>query len=64
MLPRVILHNEVGVDRRIDWFSPNIGQYYGLVARWQVDAILAGSDTMLSYQGELRGEEDVEAFEP
>ena len=64
MLPRVILHNEVGVDRRIDWFSPNIGQYCGLVARWRVDAFLAGSDTMLSYYVELPGEEDVDAFEP
>jgi riboflavin biosynthesis pyrimidine reductase len=48
MLPRVILHNAVSVDGRIDWFTPDIGQFYELASRWSEDATLTGSDTLLS----------------
>jgi 2,5-diamino-6-(ribosylamino)-4(3H)-pyrimidinone 5'-phosphate reductase len=47
MLPRVILHNAVSVDGRVDWFSPDVGLYYEVASRWDVDAILSGSETML-----------------
>ncbi len=47
MLPRVILHNVVSVDGRIDGFEPDLGLYYGLAARLQEDATLVGADTML-----------------
>ena len=53
MLPRVVLHNTVSLDGRIDWFAADIGLYYELASRWQVDAHLAGSDTMLAMEGEL-----------
>jgi 2,5-diamino-6-(ribosylamino)-4(3H)-pyrimidinone 5'-phosphate reductase len=46
--PRVILHNAVSVDGRIDWFTPDLGQYYGLAATWNEDATLAGSETVRS----------------
>jgi 2,5-diamino-6-(ribosylamino)-4(3H)-pyrimidinone 5'-phosphate reductase len=46
MLPRVILHNAVSADGRIDWFTPDIGLYYDLASRWPVDAVLAGSETI------------------
>jgi 2,5-diamino-6-(ribosylamino)-4(3H)-pyrimidinone 5'-phosphate reductase len=52
MLPRVILHNAVSADGRFDWFTPDIGLYYELASRWQVDAHLAGSNTMLAAQDE------------
>lgn len=49
-LPRIILHNAVSVDGRIDWFTPDLGRYYGLVSRWHEDATLAGSDTILAQE--------------
>lgn len=48
MLPRVILHNAVSVDGRMDWFEPNLGQYYQLATSWKEDATLVGSDTLLT----------------
>jgi 2,5-diamino-6-(ribosylamino)-4(3H)-pyrimidinone 5'-phosphate reductase len=48
VMPRIVLHNEVSLDGRMDWFTPDIGQYYELAATWPVDAILAGSETILS----------------
>ena len=47
MLPRVILHNIVSVDGRIDWLKPDIGQFYELASHWNEDATLVGSDTIL-----------------
>lgn len=48
MLPEIILHNGVSVDGRMDWFTGDIGLYYELAARWQIDAMLSGSNTMLA----------------
>ena len=65
MLPRVVLFNEVSVDGRIDGFSVDMGRYYGLAARWEADATLAGSNTLLNAYGpEESLEEDSPAFEP
>lgn len=47
MLPKVIIHVAVSVDGRIDWISPDLGLFYGLISRWNEDATLAGSDTIL-----------------
>lgn len=52
-LPRVILHNMVSVDGRMDWFRPNVGLYYEIASRWEVDAILSGSETILTGIAEL-----------
>jgi 2,5-diamino-6-(ribosylamino)-4(3H)-pyrimidinone 5'-phosphate reductase len=52
MHPRVILHNQVSVDGRIDSIKVDMGLFYGLASEWEADAMLAGSDTMLAaYQG-------------
>jgi 2,5-diamino-6-(ribosylamino)-4(3H)-pyrimidinone 5'-phosphate reductase len=48
MLPKVLIHNAVSVDGRIDWFTPDVGAFYELVERWKEDATLAGSDTILA----------------
>jgi 2,5-diamino-6-(ribosylamino)-4(3H)-pyrimidinone 5'-phosphate reductase len=48
MLPKIILHNAVSADGRLDNFMPDIGLYYSLVATWKEDATLAGSDTILA----------------
>jgi 2,5-diamino-6-(ribosylamino)-4(3H)-pyrimidinone 5'-phosphate reductase len=46
--PKVIIHNAVSADGRIDGFGANLGVYYGLIAEWHEDATLAGSETILS----------------
>jgi 2,5-diamino-6-(ribosylamino)-4(3H)-pyrimidinone 5'-phosphate reductase len=52
MYPRVILHNMVSVDGRVDGFEADTGLFYELAGQWQADAMLAGSDTMLAaYEG-------------
>jgi 2,5-diamino-6-(ribosylamino)-4(3H)-pyrimidinone 5'-phosphate reductase len=48
MLPRVILHNGVSADGRLDWFTGDIGLYYELAAAFEVDATLCGSNTILA----------------
>jgi hypothetical protein len=39
LLPRIILHNVVSLDGRMDWFTPGVGLFYELASRWQEDAI-------------------------
>ena len=48
MLPRVIVHSTVSVDGRMDWFTPDIGLYYEIAARFDEDAMLSGSNTILA----------------
>jgi len=65
MLPRVVMFNEISVDGRIDGFSVDMGRYYGLAARWEADAMLSGSNTLLNAYGpEESLENDDPAFEP
>jgi 2,5-diamino-6-(ribosylamino)-4(3H)-pyrimidinone 5'-phosphate reductase len=47
MLPRVILHNGVSVDGRVDGYQGGIGQFYQVASAFQADAMLSGSDTLL-----------------
>jgi 2,5-diamino-6-(ribosylamino)-4(3H)-pyrimidinone 5'-phosphate reductase len=47
-LPRVVLHNEVSIDGRMDTFSADMGLYYGLAGHWKAQAMLSGSATMLA----------------
>ncbi|MDH4140058.1 MAG: RibD family protein [Coriobacteriia bacterium] len=47
MLPRVIVHNMVSVDGRMDWFEANEAQFYETVKNWSEDCTLAGADTIL-----------------
>jgi len=61
MLPRVILHNAVSLDGRMDWLAPDMGLFYGLISGWKEDATLAGSDTMLAAEAP---DEDEGAAEP
>ncbi|UCF10230.1 MAG: RibD family protein [Candidatus Bipolaricaulota bacterium] len=48
MLPKVILHNEMSLDGRLDQLEPNMGLFYGLAGRFGADAILSGSETILA----------------
>ncbi len=63
MKPRVILHNQVSVDGRIDWFPANIGLHYDVAGRLGMDAHLAGSNTIFNPQQPLPPEDD-DAFKP
>ena len=59
MMPRVVLHNEMSVDGRMDWLSVNMELYYGLAGRWKADAMLSGSNTLLNaYPAELVAGDD------
>jgi 2,5-diamino-6-(ribosylamino)-4(3H)-pyrimidinone 5'-phosphate reductase len=65
MLPRVVLHNEMGVDGRMDWLSVNMELYYGLAGRWKAHAMLSGSNTLLNaYPPELVAGEDQAPLQP
>lgn len=64
MLPRVILHNAVSADGRLDGFLPDLGVYYGLVSTWNEDATLAGSQTVLATAADTVQEGDPEPEPP
>lgn len=51
MLPRVILHNGVSLDGRVDGYQGGIGQFYQVASAFQADAMLSGSDTLLVAYG-------------
>jgi 2,5-diamino-6-(ribosylamino)-4(3H)-pyrimidinone 5'-phosphate reductase len=44
----VIVHTAVSLDGKIDGFEPDIGVYYDLIATWDEDATLCGSETILA----------------
>ncbi len=48
MLPKVILHIATSLDGRITNFPADLETYYALAARWNPDAILFGSETVLT----------------
>ncbi|HEY3296338.1 MAG TPA: RibD family protein [bacterium] len=48
MLPKIVLHNIVSLDGRIDGFTPDVGLFYELAGTWKEDATLAGSETILA----------------
>ena len=48
MLPHVTLHIGMSVDGRIDWGVEDESLYYELAARFNADAMLTGSRTMLT----------------
>ena len=47
MKPRVIIHNAVSLDGRVDRFAVDLGLYYGIASRFEEDATLVGSETCL-----------------
>jgi 2,5-diamino-6-(ribosylamino)-4(3H)-pyrimidinone 5'-phosphate reductase len=67
MLPKVVLHNGVSVDGRMDWSTSegDIGLYYELAAYWKADAMLSGSDTLFAaYSAEPMAEGEASNVEP
>lgn len=59
MFPRIILHNAISLDGRIDGFQVDIGLFYGLAKSWNEDATLAGCDTLLAaFENEKQPDSD------
>ncbi|MGD8815424.1 MAG: RibD family protein [Anaerolineales bacterium] len=48
MLPHVFLHIGMSLDGRLDWVSIDQGLYYEIASRLPHDAILSGSNTILT----------------
>lgn len=48
MLPKVIIFNSVSIDGRINGFEENLLIYNSIASQWDVDAVLMGSNTILS----------------
>lgn len=67
MIPLVILYNAVSLDGRITGFDVDVELYYELASKWDVDAVLMGSNTVLTGFGVKAGEtipESDDAFQP
>jgi len=67
MIPLVILYNAVSLDGRITGFDADVELYYELASKWDVDAVLMGSNTVLTGFGVKAGEtipESDDAFQP
>jgi len=62
MLPKIIIHNAVSVDGRIDWFQADIEKFYDLTSEWNEDATLAGSDTLIAAYSDRTEEENMDSF--
>lgn len=63
MKPKVIVHNAVSVDGRMDHLSIDMGLFYSLASKWKEDATLVGSNTMMAAASNVPPE-DESAFEP
>jgi 2,5-diamino-6-(ribosylamino)-4(3H)-pyrimidinone 5'-phosphate reductase len=46
--PRVVVHNEISVDGRMDLYAGDMGLYYEIAARLGADASLVGSQTLIT----------------
>lgn len=63
-LPRVVIHNEVSVDGRIDWFKVHEGLYYSLVSTWGNPSTLSGIETLFDPRVGVPKEEKTPPGEP
>lgn len=63
MLPWVIMYNSVSLDGRITGFNADSDLYYELASKLDFDAVLMGSNTLLTgfnaQPGEIRKEDEV-----
>jgi 2,5-diamino-6-(ribosylamino)-4(3H)-pyrimidinone 5'-phosphate reductase len=53
MLPRVIVHNEMSLDARLDGLDVDMGRFYAIAGTWHEDCTLVGSETLLAAMPEL-----------
>jgi 2,5-diamino-6-(ribosylamino)-4(3H)-pyrimidinone 5'-phosphate reductase len=64
MLPYVTIHNEMSLDGRFDWMTDDHGLYYETIYRFQVDAMLSGSNTMLEALKHMAASAPASEFTP
>ncbi|MDO5835456.1 MAG: RibD family protein [Methanobacterium sp.] len=67
MIPLIILYNAVSLDGRITGFDADVELYYDLASKWDVNAVLMGSNTVLTGFGVKSGQtvpESEDAFQP
>lgn len=57
-LPHVVIYNAVSLDGRTTGFAVDLGQFYGLASRWEEDATLVGSETILAAERVPADDED------
>lgn len=48
MFPYVSLYNALSLDGRITGFNADVELYYELASKWDIDAVLMGSNTVLT----------------
>ena len=63
MLPRVVIHNAVSADGRLDFLQPDPGLYREIAGRFRHDAILTTANTLLAEPRDIPAE-DRSAFRP
>jgi len=56
MRPRVIVHNEISADGRMDFYAGDIALYYEVAGRLSADASLAGSETIIKGMAQFGGD--------
>ena len=64
MLPHITIHNEMSLDGRFDWMADDHGLYYETIGRFEVDAMLSGSNTMLEAHEHMKGSTHSDVFKP
>ena len=64
MLPKVIIHTEVSVDGRMDRMREDNFLYYRMIEGWKIDAMLAGSNTILAAYSRADSAEEESAEPP
>ncbi len=62
MLPKLIIHNAVSADGRIDGFTPDLELFYDAASAFQEDATLAGADTILASESQMQKENNEEEY--
>jgi len=48
MLPKVIIYNAISLDGRLNLFNTDSKLYYEIASKWNVDAVLMGSNNILN----------------
>jgi len=48
MIPKIIIYNAVSLDGRITGFTTDKELYYNIASNWNVDAVLMGSNTIIT----------------
>ncbi len=64
MKPKVIMHNQISLDGKLDGFEVDMGVYYGVAAVFRPDATLVGSGTVLKAVAEIPPEEPSDLKKP